>query len=385
MTRWCLLHVHALLTSSAEGATAYVEADMRDTEAVLEGAAKTLDLSEPVALVISDVLGHIVDWDDALSLVRRLVARLPSGSYLVPVPLHRSDEAPPGGPGRVQQQRGDPVHLPRAGDHDRVLRRAGDGGAGDGVLAELAARREHRHHHRPGRVGSRRPHSLILPSTRHRRAAHPDRRCAARVRTPRGRQSARTHPTGPDAAGPGDSRTVREAMADRLLRAATRSGAQLVSEAAVLVQGAAVLADPIAGAVYSTPATAAADGVHAAAHPQDHPHHVQRPAAGAVLVLHPAPTMTAEHVGLVATTTAALLEVRGQRAAELRAEQMRLHSTLLRLLLAGHTTSVTDTVRATGSRMSRSTGSPAPTSPPPTRSSGGPSARPWPGTAAPAP
>ncbi|MFE9015830.1 helix-turn-helix domain-containing protein [Streptomyces cyaneofuscatus] len=158
-----------------------------------------------------------------------------------------------------------------------------------------------------------------------------------------------THTTGPDAAGPGGfSRTVREAMADRLLRAATRSGAQLVSEAAVLVQGAAVLADPIAGAVYSTPATAAADGVHAVAHPQDHPHHVQRPAAGAVLVLHPAPTLPAEHVGLVATTTAALLEVRGQRAAELRAEQMRLHSTLLRLLLAGHTTSVTDTVRAGG-------------------------------------
>ncbi|MFZ4277764.1 helix-turn-helix domain-containing protein [Streptomyces arboris] len=154
--------------------------------------------------------------------------------------------------------------------------------------------------------------------------------------------------TGSDAAGPGDSRTVREAVADRLLRAATRSGAQLVSEAAVLVQGAAVLADPIAGAVYSTPATAAADGVHAAAHPQDHPHHVQRPAAGAVLVLHPAPTLPAEHVGLVATTTAALLEVRGQRAAELRAEQMRLHATLLRLLLAGHTASVTNTVRAGG-------------------------------------
>ncbi|MEU0162387.1 helix-turn-helix domain-containing protein [Streptomyces sp. NPDC006261] len=158
--------------------------------------------------------------------------------------------------------------------------------------------------------------------------------------------STTTHTTGPDAGGPGDSRAVREAMADRLLRAATRSGAQLVSEAAVLVQGAAVLADPIAGAVYSTPATAAADGVHAAAHPREHPHHVQRPAAGAVLVLHPAPTLAAEHVGLVATTTAALLEVRGQRAAELRAEQMRLHSTLLRLLLAGHTTSVTNTVRA---------------------------------------
>lgn len=157
-----------------------------------------------------------------------------------------------------------------------------------------------------------------------------------------------TYTTGPDAAGPGDSRAVREAMADRLLRAATRSGAQLVSEAAVLIQGAAVLTDPIAGAVYSTPVGAAADGVHAAAHPQDHPHHVQRPAAGAVLVLHPAPTVPADHVGLVATTTAALLEVRGQRAAELRAEQMRLHTTLLRLLLAGHTASVTNTVSASG-------------------------------------
>ncbi|MFE4533664.1 SAM-dependent methyltransferase [Streptomyces scopuliridis] len=77
-----LLHVHALLTSTAEGATAYIEADMRDTDAVLDGAAETLDMSRPVALVISDVLGHIVDFDEALALVKRLVDRLPSGSYL---------------------------------------------------------------------------------------------------------------------------------------------------------------------------------------------------------------------------------------------------------------------------------------------------------------
>ncbi|MEV4971071.1 SAM-dependent methyltransferase [Streptomyces scopuliridis] len=77
-----LLHVHALLTSTAEGATAYIEADMRDTDAVLDGAAETLDMSRPVALVISDVLGHIVDFDEALALVKRLVDRLPSGSCL---------------------------------------------------------------------------------------------------------------------------------------------------------------------------------------------------------------------------------------------------------------------------------------------------------------
>ncbi|EDY47354.1 SAM-dependent methyltransferase [Streptomyces clavuligerus] len=77
-----LLHVGAMGLSTHEGAMAYVLADMRDTDAVIDGALKTLDLTRPVALVISDVLGHIVDWDDALGLVRRLVGRLPSGSYL---------------------------------------------------------------------------------------------------------------------------------------------------------------------------------------------------------------------------------------------------------------------------------------------------------------
>ncbi|MET8826325.1 SAM-dependent methyltransferase [Streptomyces sp. NPDC004610] len=88
-----LLHVHALLTSTPQGASAYVEADMRDTEAVLEGAAATLDLDRPVALVISDVLGHIVDWDDALALVRRLTGRLAPGSYLALSHSTASDDA----------------------------------------------------------------------------------------------------------------------------------------------------------------------------------------------------------------------------------------------------------------------------------------------------
>ncbi|MEL3948111.1 MULTISPECIES: SAM-dependent methyltransferase [Streptomyces] len=77
-----LLHVHAMRKSTPEGAMDYVLADMRDTDAVLEGAAKTLDMNRPIALVINDVLGHIVDWDETLSLVRRLIARLPSGSYV---------------------------------------------------------------------------------------------------------------------------------------------------------------------------------------------------------------------------------------------------------------------------------------------------------------
>ncbi|SBU97397.1 purine catabolism regulatory protein [Streptomyces sp. Ncost-T6T-1] len=175
--------------------------------------------------------------------------------------------------------------------------------------------------------------------------------------------STTTGTPGHEAACPGGARHARETT-DRLLRAATRSGAHLIAEAALLVQGWAVLADPIAGAVYSTPAAAAADGVHAAADPYEHPHCLQRPAAGAVLVLAPGPTVPPEQAARVATSTAALLEVRGQRAAELRGEQMRLHTTLVRLLLAGHTAAVADTLggsRLTHVTVYRLTGADVPT------------------------
>ncbi|GGV63647.1 hypothetical protein GCM10010277_69860 [Streptomyces longisporoflavus] len=77
-----LMHVDTLLRSTPEGATDYVLADMRDTGQILQGAAKTLDMSRPIGLVINDVLGHIDPWEDALTLVRGLVAGLPSGSYV---------------------------------------------------------------------------------------------------------------------------------------------------------------------------------------------------------------------------------------------------------------------------------------------------------------
>jgi hypothetical protein len=78
-----LVHARALLTSSPEGVTQYVEADVRDPKAILEGAAGTLDFSQPVALMMLGILGHISDYDEARSIVTGLVAALPSGSYLV--------------------------------------------------------------------------------------------------------------------------------------------------------------------------------------------------------------------------------------------------------------------------------------------------------------
>ncbi|HEU5158668.1 MAG TPA: SAM-dependent methyltransferase [Streptosporangiaceae bacterium] len=77
-----LAHAQALLTGTAQGATDYVDADMREPAAILAAAARTLDLTKPVALTYMGVLGHIGDDDEARSVVRRMMEGLPSGSYL---------------------------------------------------------------------------------------------------------------------------------------------------------------------------------------------------------------------------------------------------------------------------------------------------------------
>jgi S-adenosyl methyltransferase len=77
-----LAHARALLTSTPEGVTAYIHADLSDTGAIMTEAAETLDFAEPVALILSGIMGHVTDTDEARSIVRRLMDALPSGSYL---------------------------------------------------------------------------------------------------------------------------------------------------------------------------------------------------------------------------------------------------------------------------------------------------------------
>ncbi|XRQ04725.1 SAM-dependent methyltransferase [Actinomadura welshii] len=77
-----LVHAQALLTSTPEGVTDYIEADVRDPEAILARAAETLDFTRPVALMLMGILGLIEDHDEARSIVDRLMAALPSGSHL---------------------------------------------------------------------------------------------------------------------------------------------------------------------------------------------------------------------------------------------------------------------------------------------------------------
>ncbi|MEV6612782.1 SAM-dependent methyltransferase [Streptomyces sp. NPDC051051] len=78
-----LAHARALLTSTPEGRTDYLDEDLRNVDAILEHAAKTLDFSEPVALMLLGVVIFVGEEEDPYALVRRLVDRLPAGSHLV--------------------------------------------------------------------------------------------------------------------------------------------------------------------------------------------------------------------------------------------------------------------------------------------------------------
>ncbi|GIF20225.1 SAM-dependent methyltransferase [Actinoplanes tereljensis] len=72
-----LAHARTLL----EGAIEYLDADLHDPAGILEAA--TLDPSKPTALILTNILGHVPNLDEAVSIVRRLLDGLPSGSYLV--------------------------------------------------------------------------------------------------------------------------------------------------------------------------------------------------------------------------------------------------------------------------------------------------------------
>jgi hypothetical protein len=80
-----LAHARALLTSTPEGATAYLDSDLRETGKVLDAAGQVLDFSEPVAVMLIGVLHCIPDDEDPRGIVKRLMAAVPPRSYR-PVP-----------------------------------------------------------------------------------------------------------------------------------------------------------------------------------------------------------------------------------------------------------------------------------------------------------
>jgi len=98
-----LAHARALLISSPQGKTAYIHADLREPETILAdpAATATLDLSEPVALMLVAVLHFLPDEAQPRRIVDTLVGALPPGSYLAA--SHVTPEHDPVGVGGLER------------------------------------------------------------------------------------------------------------------------------------------------------------------------------------------------------------------------------------------------------------------------------------------
>jgi hypothetical protein len=78
-----LSHARALLASSPQGATDYVQADLRRPEEILRHAQQTLDFTQPVAVVLVGIFHLISDDEDPYGITARLMDATVPGSYLV--------------------------------------------------------------------------------------------------------------------------------------------------------------------------------------------------------------------------------------------------------------------------------------------------------------
>jgi S-adenosyl methyltransferase len=78
-----LAHARTLLTSDPAGATDYIDADLCQPELILPGAARLLDFSRPVAVMLMAILQHLHEEDDPYRVVATLMDAVPPGSYLV--------------------------------------------------------------------------------------------------------------------------------------------------------------------------------------------------------------------------------------------------------------------------------------------------------------
>jgi DNA-binding HxlR family transcriptional regulator len=80
-----MAHARALLTSTPEGRSVYIEEDLRNPEKIVTNPSVTslLDFNRPIGLVLVAVL-HFIEGDtQPRDIVQRLLKALPSGSYLV--------------------------------------------------------------------------------------------------------------------------------------------------------------------------------------------------------------------------------------------------------------------------------------------------------------
>ena len=118
-----LAHARALLTSSAEGETAYIHADLRDPEKILSDpvTTATLDFSRPIGLMLVAVLHFVPDEAQPRRIVDTLLDALPSGSYLTA--SHATSEFLPdhgAAAARIYHERGIPFQFRLADEFAQV-------------------------------------------------------------------------------------------------------------------------------------------------------------------------------------------------------------------------------------------------------------------------
>ena len=77
-----LAHARTLLTSTPDGATAYIDGDLRHPDKIVREARETLDFDQPIAVMLVAVLHFIENEDRPGHIVRRLLDAVPSGSHL---------------------------------------------------------------------------------------------------------------------------------------------------------------------------------------------------------------------------------------------------------------------------------------------------------------
>jgi hypothetical protein len=109
-----LVHAQALMKSTQEGRTAYLDADFRDPEAILDSPQlhDTLDLKRPVVLSLIAIVHFVLDEHDPHGIVKRLMRELAPGSVLA-LTVFTGDSNPErvAGVGREYNERGIPLQI----------------------------------------------------------------------------------------------------------------------------------------------------------------------------------------------------------------------------------------------------------------------------------
>jgi hypothetical protein len=142
-----LAHARALLTSTPEGKCAYLDADLRDPGKIVELAGRTLDFSQPVAVLFIGVLHLVADEEDPFGIIARTVAATVPGSYLA-LTQPASDIDAEVVAESARQYNANVVTKQTRRDHDQTLRFFGDMELVPPGVVQL-----HRWHPAPGAAG----------------------------------------------------------------------------------------------------------------------------------------------------------------------------------------------------------------------------------------